>query len=271
MPGQRPGQHQQFAGRIQAPIHYLSQGRRGARSGEIFNPAAGFVHPALRQVYPVQGSVVVRAILQMIEHLQRVAEGVGRGVRAGRLTVQVHQVAPHGGRREIAIADQIVPVVVAQLGCVLLERARQVNAMPVRDSGLPEAAADIVRLLQSGVAAAVSRYGPREPVQAPNFFLRLKVGIVGDIVDRARVGIKGRNMPAQPCGQQPRADRESSRPPLPLPEGRSTAETRCSSFSRFRPCAWRIASIGSAIPARCRYDGNIMRFQTTNGPYKLRG
>ena len=109
----------------------------------------------------------------MVQYLQRVAQGIGCRVCGGRLAVQVDQVAAHGGRREIAIADQVVPVVIAQLRCVLLERANQIQAMPMGHACPGQAAADVVRLAERRIGNLDAAHGPGETVQARDLVGRL--------------------------------------------------------------------------------------------------
>src|SRR5207253_4935732 len=101
----------------------------GPFRGEIFE----------RQVNAIQPPAIVHAILQVIEHLQRRAKGVGSRPGGTAFTVQVEQLAPDWGSRVAAITDQIVPVAITQLDRVEPERVQNVMAVLSGHAGLKEA------------------------------------------------------------------------------------------------------------------------------------
>ena len=144
----------------------------------------------------------------MVEDLEGIAEGVRSGIRGGGLAVQVHEVAAHGGRGEVAVPDQVVPVVVAELRRVLLEGADQVDAVAVRHPGFGEAAAKVVRLAEGRIGRPAAADGPGEAVQALDPVVRCEGGVVGDVVDGPRIGVEGRDVRAHARAQQPGPDRE---------------------------------------------------------------
>ena len=69
-----------------------------------------------RHIDPVHLQIVVLAILQVIDDLQRVAQGVGVMLARRILAMHVEQIAPDRRSGIAAIVHQVGPVVVAQLG-----------------------------------------------------------------------------------------------------------------------------------------------------------
>jgi len=144
----------------------------------------------LGQIDPVEVAVVLAAVLQVIDDLQRGAERViRRPDPAGILAVNVADEAPDGHRRIAAIVDEIVPVPIAQLGHVALERRNQVARMlrieAARAACVAQAARD--RRIRFGLSdqRAVER------VQEIELFLRAERGMIGNIVGGANEIIKG--------------------------------------------------------------------------------
>ena len=85
--------------------------------------------PPDRDVDAAKTLPVAAAILQMVENLQRRAEGIGRGLRGGMLLVQRQQEAADRIGGEAAVVDQLGPVGVAGFHRILAEGAQQVAGL----------------------------------------------------------------------------------------------------------------------------------------------
>ncbi len=109
---------------------------RSAPSASTVTPLAA--KRVQRNVDAVEIAIVLAAVLQMIDDLQRRAQRiVGRPDRAA-LAMHVADEAADRHRRECAIADQIVPVAVAQLGDVEPECGEQILRVLRRQVALGE-------------------------------------------------------------------------------------------------------------------------------------
>ncbi len=144
----------------------------------------------------------------MVDHLQRAAQGVARRVAGRVFAVQVEQVAPDRVGRERAIAEQVVPVVVAQLDRVLLEGGDEIDAVLRRDAGLGQARAQAVGGREGGVFGVAPGDGVLEALEAADLVLRRQRRVVGDVVDRPGEAVEGRDVRPQARRQQPGADGE---------------------------------------------------------------
>jgi hypothetical protein len=102
------------------------QRRRGPRGAERFDARTGFGEGIERDIDAIEIAIILGAILQVIDDLQGGAERVvGRpGGAAFAMDVEHEAADRHGGIG--AVADQVVPVAVAQLGYVHAERGEQV-------------------------------------------------------------------------------------------------------------------------------------------------
>ena len=100
------------------------------------------------QVDAVQRPVVVLTVLQVVQHLQRIAQRIGIRVELGALAVQIEQETAdrRGGQR--AVAEQILPVAIAKLGRIVLEGGEQVERVLRRHAGRGQARAQRLRLGQ---------------------------------------------------------------------------------------------------------------------------
>src|SRR5437870_5728352 len=78
--------------------------------------------------------VIGSTILQVVEHLQGGAQRVGSRPGGPAFAVQIEQLAADRRCRVAAILHQIVPVAVAQLGCIEAKRPEHVMAMLRRDA-----------------------------------------------------------------------------------------------------------------------------------------
>ena len=114
-----------------------SAGDARARA-ELFDARPARGERVLRNIDAVEIAIVVLAVLQMIDDLQRGAQRVvGRPDRAA-LAMDVADEAADRHGRERAIRDQIVPVAIAQLGDVELERGDQILGVLRRQPALGE-------------------------------------------------------------------------------------------------------------------------------------
>ena len=113
----------------------------GAVSAATVQPAGREI--VKRQIDAVEIAVVVGAVLQVVQHLQRGAQRVRSRPGVAALAVQVEQLAADRRGRIAAILHQIVPVAVAQLDRILAKRVQHVMAMLRGDAGLPRRLARI--------------------------------------------------------------------------------------------------------------------------------
>ena len=109
--------------------------------GERLDRAALGREIVQRHIDAVEIAVIVGAVLQMIEDLQRGAQRVRSRPGVAALAVQVEQLPADRRGGIAAIFHQIVPVAVAQLDRVLAERVQHVVAMLSGDPGRGEAGA----------------------------------------------------------------------------------------------------------------------------------
>ena len=106
----------QHVGLVEQAIEHAAQRRRAFRFGQRLDANPLGREMIERHIDPVHLQIVVLAILQVIDDLQRIAQGV-RVVLARRiLAMHVEQVAPDRRGGIAAIVHQVGPVVVAQLG-----------------------------------------------------------------------------------------------------------------------------------------------------------
>ena len=131
----RRGRDQRL-GVVEQPVEHAAQRRAGGRRGERLDRAAGRREIVQRDIDAVEIAVIVGAVLQMVQHLQRGAQRVRSRPSVAALAVQIEQLPADRRRRIAAILHQIVPVAVAQLDRVLAERAQHVMAMLRGDPGL---------------------------------------------------------------------------------------------------------------------------------------
>ena len=126
---QRPRRNEQLIDAVEAAIEHPTQFRRrpGSIQGLDTNPRRRKI--VEWNVDPVEIAIIVPAVLQMIDDLQRRAERVRGGVAGVRFAVEIEQEAPDRVGRIETIAEQVLPIVVAILDGVLLEGLEQVARM----------------------------------------------------------------------------------------------------------------------------------------------
>ena len=88
--------------------------RRGAIGADHLDGHAGGLHRVLRDVDAVEVAIVFAAVLDVIDDLQRRAQGVRRGPGGLALAVHVEHEAADRHRRVGAIVNELVPVRVAE-------------------------------------------------------------------------------------------------------------------------------------------------------------
>ena len=98
------------------------------------------------------------------------------------LAVDVADETADRHRRERAIADQIVPVFVAQLGDVELERGDEILRVFGRQIALGKRRAEPHRDRIFGIAAEEARF---EAIEQRELFRRRERGVIGDVVGGA--------------------------------------------------------------------------------------
>ena len=111
---------------------------RGARGAEIARRRARRRERIERNVDAIELAEILAAILQVIVDLQRGAQRVVRRPGGAALAVHIEHEAPDRHRRVAAIVNEIVPVLVAQLGHVHAERDEQVLRVARRQAALGE-------------------------------------------------------------------------------------------------------------------------------------
>jgi hypothetical protein len=177
--GKRFAVAQQRAGARRQLVDASEQARGRVTSAEFVHARAGFGEGVKGNVDAVELTVILSAILQVIDDLQRRAERIIGAPGGTALTVNVQHETPHrhGGIR--AITDQIVPVAVTQLGHIHSKRGEQILRVTRRELACRElrAQSDADRIV-----VAFAKQGRFEPIDQRKLFLRRKRGMVGDIV-----------------------------------------------------------------------------------------
>ena len=244
---QLAGPHEQLVGAIERAIQHLAHGRRRGGPVELLDADAGRGEAVLRQVDPVQRAIVVLAVLQVVQDLQGVAQRVGIRVQLGPLAMQVEQEAADRRGRQRAIAEEILPVVVAKLDGVAPEGGEQVERMLRRHAGRRQAGAQGLRLGQPGGGLGRPRQGAREGIEPRDLVVGRQRRVVADIVGGAHEGVEGRDMRAQRRGQQPRADLKVLVPGA-LARGRLNRAVQCAPPAIVSPSRQPSRSAGAALP-----------------------
>jgi hypothetical protein len=111
---------------------------RGLLSACTVSPSSPATPTADR---PGRAAVVLGAVLQMVDDLQRVAQGIGKPEVPPVLAVQLEQKPADRRRRPVAIVHELGPVGIAVLHRVLLEGRDEVAGVGEIDAGVDERAA----------------------------------------------------------------------------------------------------------------------------------
>ena len=160
-------------------LQALQQRRRRLRLAQHLDRCAACGQRIARQVDAVEIFVILGAVLQMVVDLQARAQRVRRGPGRGALAVDVEHEAPDRHRRIAAIMNDVVPILVTQLGDVHPERDQHVERMARRHRALGQRAAQIDRFLLRVALAQQLRF---EQVEIAKLFVRAERRVVGDVV-----------------------------------------------------------------------------------------
>ena len=170
---------QKDRGALRQPCEAAPQFRRCLGGAERLDAKAASGEGVERDIDAVEIAVVRRAVLNVVDDLQRRADGVGRGPSAAALAVHVEHETPDRHRGVGAVAHEVVPVAVAQLGGVEPKGLEQILRMLRRHVALGKRAAQRDRLR---IAVAGAKQILLQAVQQTDLLLRRKRGVVGDVV-----------------------------------------------------------------------------------------
>ncbi len=156
---------------------------RGLRGRQRFDADARRGERILRNVNAIEISVIRGAILQMVDDLERAAEGVRGGPGRLALAVNVEHEAPDRRRRIGAIAHQIVPIRITLLDRVHTEGAQKIERVARGQTlvGRKDCAQRLRRLDR----LALFEQRRLEGGQAVELFLRRQLTVVDDVVGAA--------------------------------------------------------------------------------------
>ena len=196
---------QQVAGTVRKLVDAVKQAGGRALLAQVRRQSRRGREGIERNVDAIEIAVILAAILQVIDDLQRRAEGIIGGPGGPALPVHVEHEASdrHGGVG--AIADQIVPVAVAQLGHVHAECGEQILRMARREMTCSELRAQGDG---DGVIAVPAEQCRLEPVEQRKLVLRGQRRMVRDIVGGADEFVECENRLAMTRMNQPRCHRE---------------------------------------------------------------
>ncbi len=203
---------QQVLGPLRKLVQTIEQLRRRPRCADRFDSGAARGQRVLRNIDAVEILVVFLAILQMIDDLQRRAQRVVCRPHRTAFAVHVADETADRHRRQRAIADQIVPVLIAQLGDVELERGDEILRVLGREIALGKRRAQPRRDRIFGTAAEEARF---EAIEQRELFRRRQRRVVGDVVGGADEIIERQNHRAMARMNQERRHREIL-VPMPL-------------------------------------------------------
>ena len=183
----------------------------------VFAPSASTPTPCRaedvrRQIDAIEIAIILAAILQVVDDLQRCADRIGSRPGRRALAMHVEDEAPHRHRRKGAVRDQIVPVRVAPLDRVEPKSLEQVLRVPRPETAFGPARAAELRL--AGSSPPVGEQGRLHPIQTGDFFLRGQIRVVGDVVGGADKIVERQNDRAV-CG----ANKEGRDGKILLPVG----------------------------------------------------
>jgi hypothetical protein len=178
--------------------------RRAGRQRFDADPFSGEIRHW--QIDPVEQAIVIGAILQMVEHLQRRTERVGGGPCLAALTVKIEQLPSDRRSRVATIRHQIVPAVVAQLHRILAKRAQHVVAVPRGHPRLDQASTHC--LSGRGIFTRRTIEDGGHAIEAANLFIGSQRRVIGDIVGVSGKPVKGVHVRPQVAADQQGADRK---------------------------------------------------------------
>ena len=194
--------------------------RRAAPADARSCPSSSTLAPAARKrvernIDAIEIAIILPAILQVIDDLQRRAKRiVGRPGRAA-LAMHVEHEAPDRHGRIAAIVDQIVPVAVAQLGHI---HAGTRSADPARGAATGARAASCARkATPAGIVVAAAEQAASSRSSSASFSCGASIGVVGDVVGDAHELVERQDRRRDGAGESAARRRESSRPGGPCP------------------------------------------------------
>ena len=196
---------QQSLGVPGKPMQTYQQRRRSLRRVERFDRRAAGGERILRNVDAVEIAVVLLAILQMIDDLQCGAQRVVGRPAIAAFAVDVADEAADRHRRQRAIADQIVPIAIAQFCDVEPERGEQILRVLRRKVMRGELGAKPHR---DRVAVVLAGKPGIEAIEQLEFFGRRQRRVVGDVVGRAHEIVERQDRPAMARSNEPGRHRE---------------------------------------------------------------
>ena len=196
----------QLSGAVQQAVEHTPQSWVRRTGCQRLHPGACRSELFERQVYAIEPPVIVDAILQVIEHLQRRAKGVGRRPGGAAFAVQVEQLAPDRGGRITAISHQVVPIAIAQLDRVEPKRVQHVMAVLRSRPGFKQAFAH--RRRSGRIVTRSSVEDGRHAVEPGNLLIGGQYRIIGNIVGVSREPVERVHMRPQVAPNQKRSDRE---------------------------------------------------------------
>ena len=140
--GQRCCPFEQVSGGGKAAVENAAHGSARAGVVKCLDADTGLAKPRERKVDPVEARTVRLAVLQVIEHLKGVAEIVRSNVGGNGFAMEVDEITPHGGRRAVAVVQEVVPGFVAQRSRVLAKGVQKIERVARRHAGFTEAAGE---------------------------------------------------------------------------------------------------------------------------------
>jgi len=142
----------------------------------------------MREINAIERLIILAAILKMIDHLQRRAERVIGGPCArGIFAMHIEHEATDRHRRITAVVDQLVPVLVTQLGHVASKRDKQIARMLTIQSALFADAAQTRRDILIGTNA---HQRVVQPVQQRKLLIAAQGWVIRNIVGGANEIVK---------------------------------------------------------------------------------
>ena len=196
----------QEAGRApgQVPDHG-EEGRGGARPPKVLDPRSMGGHRVLGKIDAVDLAVILAAILEVVDHLERRAKRIVGGPGRAVLAVHVQHVAADRHRRERAVMHEIRPVAGARLAGIEPESVEELLSVDRRKVPLGK---DPPQGLGLGVGRARAEERRLQPVEKAQLLVGREGGMVGDVVGRSHKAVEGEDRPAVAGMDQARGDRE---------------------------------------------------------------
>ena len=157
----------------------------------------------------MSSTVILSAILQVVDDLQRGAERVIGGPSRAALAVNVEHEASDWHGRVRAIAHQVVPVAVAQLGHIHSEGGEQILRVARRELAICEVRAqgDAGR-----ISVALAEQGRLESSDERKLLPRRKRRVIGNVVGGAHEVVERQDWPTMARIDAAATPRENFRP-----------------------------------------------------------